>query len=211
MEQSKEEPRAKRRRMNSEQIVQEPMCVEISCQKLRMDLQEQHRVNQNLRAQLATKDKRIQELEQENWESPLMERKIKNIMDQRIQGLEQKILESPVMERKIKNIVDKRIKDLEQKNWKSPLVERKIKNIAEPKFSTNLMELPDECLLKILGYLSNFDLLRKVASVSKKFHKLSLDRHLIRKIEVNSQFWPMDQKEEYCNGFLEKSSTDPSI
>ena len=206
MEISNESSVAKRQRMetqNAEQIVQEPMCLEISCQKIRMDFQEQHRIIQNLRAQLATKDKRIQELEQENWESPLMERKIKNIMDQRIQGLEQKILESPVMERKIKNIVDKRIKDLEQKNWKSPLVERKIKNIAEPKFSTNLMELPDECLLKILGYLSNFDLLRKVAVVSKKFHELSQDRHLIRKIEVNSQFWPMDQKEEYCNGFLE--------
>lgn len=65
------------------------------------------------------------------------------------------------------------------------------------------MELPDECLLKILGYLSNFDLLRKVAVVSKKFHELSQDRHLIRKIEVSSQFWPTDQKEQYCNGFLE--------
>ena len=151
MEISNESSVAKRQRMETqtaEQIVQEPMCLEISCQKLRMDFQEQHRIIQNLRAQLATKDKRIQELEQENWESSLMERKIKNIMDQRIQGLEQKILESPLMEKKIKNIVDKRIKDLEQKNWKSPLVERKIKNIAEPKFSTNLMELPDECLLK---------------------------------------------------------------
>ena len=82
METSNESSAAKRPRMempNAEQISQEPMCLEISCQKLRMDLQEQYRVNQNLRAQLATKDKRIQELEQKNWESPLMERKIKNI------------------------------------------------------------------------------------------------------------------------------------
>ena len=38
-----------------------------------MDLQEQGRVNQNLQGQLDMKDKRIQELEQKNLESPLME------------------------------------------------------------------------------------------------------------------------------------------
>ena len=147
METFKEESVAKRRRMepqNAEQIIQE----------LRMDLEEHRRVNQNLRVQLAMKDKRIQELEQKNLESPLMEKKIKNIM-------------------------------------------------AEPKFSRNLMELPNECLLKILGYLSNFDVLRKVAVVSKKFHALSQDRHLIRKIKVDSESWPENQEEEYCKGFLE--------
>ena len=58
-------------------------------------------------------------------------------------------------------------------------------------------------LLKILGYLSNFDVLRNVAVVSKKFHELSQDQHLIRKIEVDSAAWPDDLNEEYCKRFLE--------
>ena len=139
MEISNESSVAKRQRMetpNAEQIVQEPMCLEISCQKLRMDFQEQHRIIQNLRAQLATKDKRIQELEQKNLESPIM----------------------------------------------------------EPKSNMNLMELPNECLLKILGYLSNFDVLGNVARVCKRFYELSQDQHLIRKIEVDSETWTKIQE-----------------
>ena len=87
-------------------------------------------------------------------------------------------------------IKDKRIQELEQK-------EGKIMS------SKNLMELPDECLLKILGYLSNFEVLRVVAGVSKKFHQLSQDRHLIKKIKVDSKSWPENQEEEYCQGFIE--------
>ena len=74
---------------------------------------------------------------------------------------------------------DKRIQELEdqakQKNLESPPV-------AEGKMK-NIMELPDECLLEIMSYLSNYDILKNVAGVSKKFHKLSQDQHLIRKIE----------------------------
>ena len=129
-----EESGANRRRMepqNPEQIIEE-----------------QQRVIKNLQAQLAAKDERIQELEDQ---------------------LKQKNLESPVAEGNMKNIV----------------------------------ELPDESLLEIMSYLSNYDVLRNVAGVSKKFHKLSQDQHLIRKIEVDSESWPINQEEEYCNGFLE--------
>ena len=62
METSKDKSVAKRPQMetqNAEQTIQE----------LRMELQEERRVNQNLRAQLATKDERIHELEQKNLES----------------------------------------------------------------------------------------------------------------------------------------------
>ena len=66
---------------------------------MRVDLQEQGRVNQNLQGQLDMKDKRIQELEQKNLESPLMEtQNAKQIIqeiraqlatkDERIQDLE---------------------------------------------------------------------------------------------------------------------------
>ena len=137
-----EESTAKKRRIepqNSEQIIEE-----------------QRRVIENLQAQLATKvaeiaakDKRIQELEDQ---------------------AKQKNLESP------------------------PVAEGKMKNI---------MELPDECVLEIMSYLSNYDILRNVAGVSKKFHKLSQDQHLIRKIELDSESWPINREEEYCKGFLE--------
>ena len=112
MEASKEEPVAKRQRMeiqDAEQIIQE----------LR-------RVNQNLQAQLFAKDAQLA-------------------------------------------IKDERIKELEQINLKSSLLmDGEIKNIHEPKFFTTITELPDECLLKIFSYLSNFDVLRNVAAVSQK-------------------------------------------
>ena len=139
MDESKEESKAKRRRMETSSS-EPPGCSEQIIQELRMDLQEHRRIIQNLQAQLAIKDKRIQELEQK----------------------EGKIMSSK-----------------------------------------NLMELPDECLLKILGYLSNFGVLRVVAGVSKKFHQLSQDRHLIKKIKVDSKSWPENQEEEYCQGFIE--------
>ena len=72
--------------------------------------------------------------------------------------------------------------------------ETKIKNVSVP-------ELPDEIWLEIMSYLSNFDVLRNVAAVSKRFHQLSQDRNLIRKIQVDPESWPKNQEKEYCKGF----------
>ena len=63
-------------------------------------------------------------------------------------------------------------------------------------------ELPDETWIEILSYLSTFDVLRNIAQVSKRFHKLSQDPDVIRKIEVESFHWPEDKKEKYCADFL---------
>ena len=65
---------------------------------------------------------------------------------------------------------------------------------ALKKESTNydyvsILDLPNEILLKILGYLSNREILRNVAQVSKKFQKLTQDSSLIRKIKVNVYWW----------------------
>ena len=46
-------------------------------------------------------------------------------------------------------------------------------------------------------------MLRKVAVVSKKLHKLSQDQHLIRKIEVDSETWIKIQEDNHCDDFLE--------
>ena len=150
MEASKEEPVAKRKRMETQDAEQ--------------IIQELRRVNQNLLSQLSAKDAQLA-------------------------------------------IKDERIKELEQINLKSSLLlmDGEIKNINEPKFFTTITELPDECLLKIFSYLSNFDLLRNVAAVSQKFHELSQDRHLIRKIKEDSESWLEDfnVELEYCKEFLE--------
>ena len=78
----------------------------------------------------------------------------------------------------------------------------------------NITELPNEILLEIFGYLSTKDILRNVAQVSTKFHKLTQDQFLIRKIEVNTRFWykgtrsrretlSKQEIEKYCNDLLE--------
>ena len=46
----------------------------------------------------------------------------------------------------------------------------------------NVMELPDEILLKIMGQLSTLDIL-KIALVSKRFHRLSHDQDLFKQIK----------------------------
>ena len=75
------------------------------------------------------------------------------------------------------------------KNSESSATETKIKKVPE---------LPDEIWLKIMSYLSTYDMLRNVAQISKRFHKLSEDPHVIRKIEVESvQSWPKNKEEKY--------------
>ena len=82
------------------------------------------------------------------------------------------------------------------KNWELIAKETKIKNVPIP-------ELPNETWLEIMSYSSTFDVLRNIARVSKRFHKLSEDPHVIRKIEVQSvQTWPKDKEEKYCDDFL---------
>ena len=53
-----------------------------------------------------------------------------------------------------------------------------------------------------MSYLSNYDVLRNVAGVSKRFYELSQDQHLIRKIEVDSETWTKIQEGKYCENLL---------
>ena len=56
--------------------------------------------------------------------------------------------------------------------------------VAEGKMK-NIMELPNECLLEIMSYLSSYDILRNMAGVSKNFHKLSQNPLLISNLHLN--------------------------
>jgi len=50
----------------------------------------------------------------------------------------------------------------------------------------NLPNLPNEIWIKILKYLSTKDILRNMAPVSRRFHQISQDPFLIKKIELKS-------------------------
>ena len=85
----------------------------------------------------------------------------------------------------------------QRKNLELSATETKTKNVSVKK-------LPNEIWLEIMSYLSTKDVLRNVAQVSKWFHKLSKDPHVIRKIEFDpSKFLPEDKEEKYCDDFLE--------
>ena len=73
-----------------------------------------------------------------------------------------------------------------------------------------IMDLPDEVLVHILSFLSNYDILRRVAPASRKFRQISQDEHLMKRIEfqfkaevLSSYDWSENRKEKYCNDFLE--------
>ena len=146
-------------------------------------------------------------VELQNAEEIIQElRQVNENQRARIQQLEEqlKISESSAKETKIKivQIIENQKAIIQQlleeqiKNLEAPATETKIKNVLVP-------ELPNEIWLEIMSYLSTFDVLRNVARVSKRFHKLSEDPHVIRKIEVDSvQPWPKDKEEKYCNDFL---------
>ena len=70
---------------------------------------------------------------------------------------------------------------MEKSQEKPVYKESDLKNlIAVENKVQNIMDLPDEILLKILGYLSNIDILRKMAPVSKRFYRLSWDQNFIK-------------------------------
>jgi len=68
----------------------------------------------------------------------------------------------------------------------------------------NILELlPDEVLMKIMDYLSTYNILRIIAQVSKKFQKVSLDPFLIKSIKLRAQHEDLTEEEEekLCGDF----------
>ena len=67
------------------------------------------------------------------------------------------------------------------------------------------MELPDEVLVKILSYLSSYDILKRIALVSKIFYRFAQDKHLLQRTEfefkVLSVKWSEDRKENTIMNF----------
>ena len=75
----------------------------------------------------------------------------------------------------------------------------------------NVMELPDEILLKIMGHLSTSDILKQIARVNKRFYRLSRDQDLIKQIKFKSlelsfhqpSSWTEERKQKYYSDFFE--------
>ena len=83
-------------------------------------------------------------------------------------------------------------------------LEDQLKELMGPLLETML---PDEILLKILGYLSSSDVLRNVARVSKQFKKLSEDPFLIKTVELHNGLKTDDQ----VKGCLEVLKTSKNL
>ena len=81
----------------------------------------------------------------------------------------------------------------------------------------NVTELPNEILLKIMGYISTYDILRNLAPVSRKFHRLSRGKNLFKKIQLKTNDKAItggfattrivemtkEQEEKYCRDFFQ--------
>ena len=99
----------------------------------------------------------------------------------------------PLSDKEIIKNLKARIRHLEE--------QLKIQSILVP-------DLPNEIWLKIMSYLSTFDLLRNVAQVSKKFNQLSKDPYLIRKIQLNFESWAKYQVVEYSRSIKKVLTLD---
>ena len=107
----------------------------------------------------------------------------------RRRNLESKVDEQIVQE---KQRIMENLKDLQARKSKLQVqINEQLARLKELTGSGPSSEtgLPDEVLLKILSYLSTYDVVRNVARVSKNFKKLSEDPFLIRKIELEHSYW----------------------
>ena len=94
----------------------------------------------------------------------------------------------------LEQIIENQQKDIENLRAEIASKDKRIQAYEDHLKHKNLESLPNECLLKIMSYLSNYDILRNIAGISKRFHELSGDKHLIRKIEVDSKTWTRIQE-----------------
>ena len=119
-----------------------------------------------------------------------------------------------IMENSQEKLVDKGPQD--HRNFESNLKNLTLLNKSVPIVTIeneirNVMELPDEILLKIMGHLSTSDILKQIARVNKRFYRLSRDQDLIKQIKFKSlelsfhqtSSWTEERKQKYYSDFFE--------
>jgi len=83
--------------------------------------------------------------------------------------------------------------------------ENTFKNVVKIQEFELLRQLPYEIFSKIMGYLSNYDILKRMAPVSKSFYQLSQDPTIIKLLEFKTIVvlrLPDERKEKYYNDFF---------
>ena len=97
-------------------------------------------------------------------------------------------------------------------NSKEKPVDKNPQDVAIENKIRNVMDLPEEILLKIMGHLSTSDILKKMAPVCKRFYRLSRDKNLVKQIKFKSlelsfhqrtSSWTEERKEKYYSDFFE--------
>ena len=74
------------------------------------------------------------------------------------------------------------------------------------KSNMNILELPDEVLIQILGYLPSKDILKRTLLVCQRFYRLSKDPTLITEVTVeNLRWWEVDPRVGPRPGQLRRS------
>ena len=104
---------------------------------------------------------------------------------------------------------DKKIKTIMKLLSSGPVYsdcpENRFKNVVELQEFDLLRELPHEIFFKIMGYLSTYDILKRMAPVSKSFYQLSKDPTIIKQLEFKTivgLHWPDERKEKYYDDFF---------
>ena len=103
---------------------------------------------------------------------------------------------------------DKKIKNILSGPVYSDCPENTFKNVVKLQEFDLLRELPNEIFLKIMGYLSTYDILKRMAPVSKNFYQLSQDPTIIKQLEFKTNYglyglyWSDERKEKYYHDFF---------
>ena len=67
----------------------------------------------------------------------------------------------------------------------------------ETEYHVNILNLPNEILLRIFRFVPTYDLLKNLALVNNRFYKLTKDNSVIESFDIENRC----QSQKYENGF----------
>ena len=90
--------------------------------------------------------------------------------------METSVAKRPRLEpRNAKEVIQEQRQVIENQKARIQQLEEQLKNLNLSATNVPVPELPNEIWLEIMSYLSTYDVLRNMAQVSQRFHKLSQD------------------------------------
>ena len=73
------------------------------------------------------------------------------------------------------------------------------------KSNMNILELPDEVLIQILGYLNSKDNLKRTLLVCQRFYRLSKDPNVLKDLHLNWSFYIDRNFRRHCRWSCDQS------